>query len=98
MTTPAYRLFLTAFVLAGLLLSMRQDPPVTYTVDRIVGGFAVLEGPDSMIDVPADRLPPTAAEGTVLRSYAGRLVVDLDATEARLTEARRLLDSIRKEN
>jgi hypothetical protein len=71
-------------------------------VDRIEDGFAVLEGDDGALEVPAAWLPTGAREGSVLKIEVERqgqrsrltLTLDPEGQAARETDLRRLRDSV----
>lgn len=72
---------------------------MTYTIDRIEDGVAVLENEDGDTrQIPASQLPETAREGTLItETEPGAFAVDEAATEARRARIRALEDLLRRD-
>ena len=64
-------------------------------IDRFEGGFAVCELDNGeMADIPRERLPADAKEGSVLKEIDGALVLDAGEAERRRARIRALEDSL----
>jgi len=71
---------------------------MTYLIDRIEGGIAVLEAvtTNEIIEVPKENLPKTAREGHVLRKDGDTYTIDREATNKRREQLRERLENILK--
>lgn len=58
-------------------------PPGEYSLDRLEGEIAVLEGEDKLWDIPRQELPPETAPGDVLLWNGQTWNIDQAKTQAR---------------
>lgn len=65
-------------------------------IDRIEGGFAVVEVTEEYIDMPVSELPDNAGEGDVIVLKDGVYVVDKEATKKRKAAMRARLNRLKK--
>ena len=69
---------------------------MTYVIDRIEDGIAVLECMDTgeIIEILQRSLPRTAREGHILQKDGDAFIIDREATQKRRVELRERLEKI----
>ena len=73
---------------------------MTYIIDRIEDGIAVIECSDgdeiTMIELPKSALPKGARDGHVLKKHGEEYVIDHEATNERRAQLRERLNRLLK--
>lgn len=66
-------------------------------IDRFEGMFAVLEMEDkSTVNIKRDAVPHGAKEGDVLSIDGGKIIIDMEETVKRRSEAEKMMDEMWK--
>ena len=73
---------------------------MTYVIDRIEDGIAVLEcmTTDEIIEIPKEALPRNAREGHILHKDGDTFTIDREATNKRREQLRLRLEKILQRN
>ena len=67
---------------------------ISYIIDRIENGIAVLESQDEMLEIPKSMLPKDAKEGHVLIKNGDSYTIDHDLTKKRRDNIKSRLEKL----